>query len=207
MADPVGVMAAGEIPQPPVSPAPASKYKGIAILGSHPETKMQAPFDDPSWLIYACSPHNSPYGGLGASALPRVNQRFELHIPLSHPSRPYGYLRWLADQPEPLWLRDQEALRWFPGARLYPEAELKKRFGWPAFTSTIAYIAAKAIVDCEELGIPAIALFGILQATRTEYELHKTGTQQMIYEADKAGITVLVPPQAKHLIEPPPENW
>ena len=46
---------AGSADAPAAAP---QKYTGIAILGSHPATVMNAPFGDASWLIYACSPHN-----------------------------------------------------------------------------------------------------------------------------------------------------
>src|SRR3990167_2230466 len=115
--------------------------KGIAILGSHPETKLLAPFDD-DWLIYACSPHNYSHG-----RLPRVDQWFELHVPIAHPTRSYPYLRWLEDQEFPVWMRDRESIPLFPRAKEYPEQELKDRFGPYIFTSSIAYIQAKAIID------------------------------------------------------------
>lgn len=175
--------------------------KGIAVLGSHPETKMLAPFDD-DWLIYACSPHNFSHG-----RLPRVDQWFELHVPIAHPTRSYPYLRWLEDQEFPVWMRDRESMPLFPRAQEYPEQELKDRFGPYIFTSSIAYIQAKAIVDAEQLGIKQIGLFGIMQASKEEYILHKTGTQQMIWEAKKLGIDTVVPEPAKHLLEPPPETW
>ena len=97
---------------------------GIAIMGSNPRSVHLGPFDDPSWLIYACSPDNSPHGhSPHAKALPRVDQWFELHIPIAHESRPYGYLRWLENQTFPIWMRDEKALGMFPTAQAYPTIE------------------------------------------------------------------------------------
>lgn len=169
----------------------AVKYTGIAIMGSHPVTKMAAPFDAEDWLIYACSPDNSPYGMKnGCSVLPRVNAWFELHKPVAHPSRPYGYLKWLETLDCPIYMRDKQAMQFFRRAIPYPEKELKQRFGPPIFSSSIAYMLAKAIVDCEAQGIKTIGLFGILQGSDTEYAKHLTGTQQFLWEAKKLGIAV-----------------
>lgn len=185
--------------------SPAATYDGIAILGSHPETKMLAPFEG-NWLIYACSPDNSPYGAT-KQTLPRVDVWFELHKPIAHPSRPYGYLRWLEEQPFPIYMRDHDAMPFFKTALKYPDREMKQRFGEMLFTSSIAYLIAKGIQDCETMKIPRLGIWGIMQASETEYVKHRTGTQQMLWNAHKAGLQVIAPPQAGHLFKPPPEDW
>lgn len=171
---------------------------GIAICGSHPETKMQAPFDDDGWLIYACSPDN-----VLQERLPRVDQWFEIHMPIQDKSRPYSYLRYLESLPL-VWMRDTSAKPHFAGARFYPETEMKQRFCPYLFTSSIAFMMAKAIVDCELLGIPRIALFGILQRSQAEYAYQRSGTQYFLWEAARRGIEVYTHEKSQ-LFEPPPE--
>lgn len=197
---------------------------GIAICGSNPATKHTAPFGDPSWLIYSCSPDNSPYGNpANCSVLPRVDHQFELHAPLEDPSRPASYLCWVAQQPL-VWMRDARALQSgvFKGARPYPEQKLfgtltKMRDGSLAptgdgefcpqmFTSSIAYMLAKAIMDCVEQGIKNLGLFGILQSEKEEYKSQRPGTQYMLWEARKRGINVHVAPESK-LLEGPVNKW
>jgi hypothetical protein len=198
-----------------------TRYKGVAILGSNPATKMTAPFDDAGFLVYSCSPDNSPFGlnPSHCSPLPRVDQAFEIHNPVFDRTRPYAYLDWLRNIPV-VWMRDQVAMQMsinskplFPTAKLYPEKEMKTRFGIFTFTSTIAFMFAKAIVDCEEMrakGLmpetPQIGLWGILQRSKVEYEAQRQGTQNMIHEATKAGIKVLASAQSG-LFEPPPETF
>jgi hypothetical protein len=196
----------------------------IAICGSNPATKLSAPFHDPSVLIYACSPDNSPYGGgPGAGVLPRVDQQFELHAPIEDPSRPAAYLHWLASQPI-VWMRDARAIQSgvFKGARPYPESKLfgtwtkfpdgsviptgDGEFCPTAFTSSISYILAKAIMDCQEQGIKQIALFGILQSETEEYKSQRSGTQYMLWEARRRGIKTLVAPESR-LLEGPVNKW
>lgn len=193
-------------------PAPCT---GIAIVGSHPATVMHAPYGDSSWRIFMCSPDNSPGGRAPhAAARPRVDQFFELHRPISHESRPFPYLKYVSDLPF-VWMRDQEAMPHFKGAHLYPEATMKEKFCNFMFTSSVAYMMAKAIVDCEEQGIPAIALYGIMQsgnidprekAASAEYQYQRPGTQYFIWEATRRGIKVLVARESQ-LFEPPKDVW
>jgi hypothetical protein len=226
MLDTTPTEAAGLVPAATVSvPAQAkAKITTICICGSNPATKLSAPFHDPSALIYSCSPDNSPYGmGAGKGPLPRVDELFELHAPLEHPSRPAAYLMWVAQQPL-VWMRDARALQsgMFKGARPYPEQKLfgtwtKMRDGSAvptgdgefcptAFTSSISYILAKAIIDCLEQDIKQIALFGILQSAEEEYKNQRAGTQYFLWEARRRGIKTLVAPESK-LLEGPVNEW
>ena len=182
----------------------ASTITGIAICGSHPATLKFAPFKDESWLIYACSPDNTPYGlGNNAQAIPRFDEWFEVHVPIADKSRPYPYLRYLESVPK-VWMRDKQAMGKFPGAIEYPEAEMKAKFCPFLFTSSIGFIMAKAITDCEQRGIKKLGLFGILQASQQEYAYQRSGTQYFMWEAARRGIDVMVPDISK-LGEPPPE--
>ena len=180
-----------------VSPAEPTlaKYKNIAVLGSHPVTKMQAPFADPDWTIWACSPHN-----FEKERLPRVDEWFEVHVPagdketavkleewmnrfapagevgkiklhpehgplvLRPPTRSPEYLAFVRELTTqmPVWMRDREG---FPDAKQYPEKEMKARFSPFHFTSSIAFILAKAIVEKPK----SIGLWGIMQASPNEY--------------------------------------
>ena len=216
--------AAGSNARPAVS---VTKLRGISICGSHIATKALAPFSDSSILIYACSPDNSPYGMNGppqCSPLPRVDQFFEIHRPIFDKTRPYAYLEWLSMQPFKLWVRDEVAFNLrrpdghplFPNAEIYPEKAVKQRFGHYVFTSSIAFMMAKAIMDIEVMvdqGImgadgepPELALYGILQASKNEYVKQRQGTQQMLWNATQSGIKVKVARESG-LFEPPPEDF
>lgn len=192
---------------------------GIAVMGSHPQTVQQAPWDQ-NWLFYACSPHNLVFeaqngrnpnlrylpGGVRADGGRfRVDEWFEVHLPLADKTRPYGYLRELEKLPL-VWVRDKEGLARIKGARPYPEKEMKDRFGPFTFTSSIAFILAKAIVDAERMKIPRIGIWGVMQASQNEYAYQRPGIQNLIWEATKLGIEVLCPQESK-LFEPQPENF
>lgn len=231
-ADPASsVVTAGEVAASLASPAPipSKKYKGIAIVGSNPITKHAAPFDDPDWLIWACSPANSPYGLQDSKLIPRWDAWFELHVPVAHSTRPFGYLDWLRQYGKVVYVRDAMAQPFLPGAIPYPDVAMKKEFGPFLFQSSINYMQALAIFECLRLDIPLIGLFGILQAGETEYRNHRLATQQFMVEARKRGIQTavptldMIPATDQHgnirkeflhareamaaLYAPPPEDW
>jgi len=198
-----------------------SRHKLIAIVGSNPATVMAAPFGDETAFIYACSPDNTPFGmGKNARSLPRVDAWCELHLPIEDASRPFGYLQYVAKMPV-VWMRDERAMAsgLFPGARRYPEKELKGTSTFQKlqrqhqdgraevvqvevpnmdglfcpymFTSSIAYMLAKAIVDCEANGIKQIGLWGIMQQSDNEYAYQRPGIQYFLHQAMSRGIKVI----------------
>jgi hypothetical protein len=59
------------------------------------------------------------------------------------------------------------------------------------FTSSIAYMLAKSIVDCQEQGIGTIGFWGILQQADNEYTYQRPGIQYFITEAWRRGIRVI----------------
>lgn len=237
-----------------VQDKPEREIQGIAICGSHPETIERAPFDDPSWLIYACSPHNVEH-----RTLPRVDEWFEVHLPIQDATRSYHYLRTLEHLGHRVWMRktpmpegepqskaeqrefaqqaearrlDELNMAWFKEAREYPFDNLSEVFGPFFWTGSIAHIIYKAIVDCcgdetfrlfydmraVEAGklevpdyvaeaakrpapIPQIALHGILQMGREEYEQQRWSTQYAMWRAHTAGIGVQVARESQ-LLEP-----
>lgn len=180
----------------------------IAIMGSHPLTKRMAPFDDPDWKIWACSPHNFEHG-----QLPRVDEWFEVHQPAfckKTRTKPYQDFVRSITKKIPVWVRDKKE---HPDANEYPEKELKERFGESRFSSSISYIMAKAIaeiVDARLYEIPdktdEIGLWGIMQASESEYKYQRPGIQGLIEEAHRSGINVTVPEISK-LFEPVEEIW
>lgn len=222
-----GGQAAGDEVIAPAVSVPRSKYNILCVLGSHPATVAQAPFSDPSALIYACSPDNSPYGhSQNARAIPRADVWFSCHIPCFDKTLPYAYYDWLKNIPK-VYMRDQVAMRLrdeqgqpiFPTAVPYPDEQMRGRkliykdgrvdftpgkFHRSQFKSTIAFMMAVAITQCEEEGIPEIALYGILQrGDKQEYTLQRPSTQYFLEEAIRRGIKVKVAPESQLLHDDP----
>lgn len=163
----------------------------IALIGTAPSSRGLAPYSDPEWTIWSCSPGNM-------DQLPRVDAWFEIHSNLLWPEcASYGvpYVEWLKKQTFPIYMQDQ---RLVPNAISLPIQELVNEFGKYFFTSSFAYMIAMAI----KAGAVEIALFGIDMASKDEYILQRPGGQYFMHEASKRGIKVCVPFESD-LAQPP----
>jgi hypothetical protein len=164
----------------PVSPV--QKPLKIAMIGTAPSSRDLAPYNDPSWTIWACSPGNM-------NVVPRADAWFEVHSNLLWPECiSYGapYVEWLKQQTFPIYMQDQ---RLVPNATPLPIQKLVAEFGKYFFTSSFAYMIAMAI----QAGASEIALFGIDMASKDEYILQRAGGQYFMQKATERGIKVSVP--------------
>lgn len=178
-----------DTPEKPEETAP--KVLKIAIVGTAPSSRDLAPFDDPSWTIWACSP-----GNMGV--LRRVDAWFEVHSNLLWPENAsYGmpYIEWLKQQKFPIYMQNQSLV---PNATSLPIDRLVAEFGKFFFTSSFAYMMGMAILQ----GAKEIALFGVDMASKDEYILQRPGGHFFIQEAAKRGIQVRLPMESD-LAQPP----
>ena len=172
---------------PVAEPAPLK----VALIGTAPSSRMLAPFDDPSWKIWACSPGNM-------NALPRVDAWFEIHGNMLWPeNKHYGepYLNWLRQQTFPIYMQSKQ---WIPSAIPLPMRELVDEFGPYFFTSSFAWMMALAMKQ----GAKEIALYGIDMASRDEYILQRPGAYFFFNEAKKRGIKMSAPHESDIMMPP-----
>lgn len=165
----------------------------IAILGAAPSSRLLAPFHDPEWTIWACSPPNYD--------LPRVDAWFEMHnldrkmaMPANAPffdklaRHPRVYLA-KKDRRLPLAIeypKDQVMASYSPGAKYF-------------FTSSIAWMLAFAILQKPE----KIGLWGVDMSAADELYTHqRPGCHYWIDEAEKRGINVMAAAQSD-ILQPP----
>lgn len=177
-------------PTPVAVPAPAPLK--IALIGTAPSSRMLAPFNDPSWKIWACSPGNM-------NQLPRVDVWYELHSNLLWPEHEsYGrpYIEWLKQQKFPVWMQDQSLI---PHAQVFPKNELVEEFGDDFFTSSFAWMMAHAMKQ----GAVEIALYGIDMASRDEYIRQRPGFFFFRYLCERRGIKVSAPHESDIMQSPP----
>jgi hypothetical protein len=162
----------------------------VAILGTIPYSKMQAPFDDHEWEIWVCSPGNR--GGV----IPRVTRWFELHSVDDMKGPENGdwnkpYFDWLNTQKFPVYMQEPNDL--LSQCRVFPRMAWLKEFGeWGrmAATSSISLMIGYAIMS----GADTIGVFGVdMQADEEQYTLQKAGCQIMLKLAKERGIQVVVP--------------
>ncbi len=188
LSQPVGA-AAGPAHNP--SPTAEAAPLKVALIGTAPSSRMLAPFNDPSWKIWACSPGNM-------NTLPRVDVWFELHSNLLWPEHEsYGrpYIEWLKAQPFPVYMQDQTQV---PRATVFPKNELVAMFGDSFFTSSFSWMMALAM----QQGAKEISLYGIDMASRDEYIRQRPGFFFFKYIAEKNGIKVTAPHESDIMQSP-----
>ncbi len=166
----------------------------VALIGTCPSSRMLAPYGDPSWQIWACSPDNA-YG-----RLPRIDAWFEIHGDLEwNESAAWGaprYVEWMKQQTFPVYAQNQSVI---PNAITFPKEEMAKKFGRWFFTSTFAYAFAFAIHQ----GAKEIGLFGIDMEVASEYQYQRPAIQHFIWLAGAQGIAVYAPDESS-ILQPPP---
>lgn len=158
----------------------------IALVGSAPSSARIAPYGDPTWQIWGCSP------GLYGVA-PRVNAWFETH--LWEPGQPWfspEYVQWLKDLPGrgvALWTG--AAVDALPGSQVLPADDLIEHFDPQRWfcTSSLFWMMAMAIAA----GAKKIGLWGVDMAANEEYEMQRAGIHHLTYEAIRRGIEVGTP--------------
>ena len=162
----------------------------VAILGTIPYHKMLAPFDEPEWDIWVCSPGNS--GGV----IPRVTRWYELHgvVDLKGTeNREWcpGYFNWLKSQAFPVYMQEPNDL--LPQAKVFPIKDWLTRFemlGRIAATSSISLMIGHAIME----GATEIGVFGVnMEADEEQYGNQKSGCLIMLAIARGLGIATNVP--------------
>lgn len=191
----------------------------IALVGTAPSSMRLAPFGDPSYLIWGCSPGLYPYA-------PRVDAWFELHRyeppVIGKPDQQVQwfspeYCAWMAKLPCTVWMR--EAVPAIPRSETLPHQDLVKKYGHFFFTSSLAWMAAMAIEaillnrELLKAGVPEakpigpegemIGFWGVDMAATEEYGYQRAGCQFFATLAASMGIKVHVPPESD-LMTPAP---
>lgn len=151
----------------------------IAILGSAPSSMRLAPYGDPAWKIWGCSPGLYP-------GMPRCDAWFELHrweppvIGKPDAQKPWfspEYVSWMAGLRCPVWM--YEKVPEIPMSAPLPAQELVEKFGNYFMTSSISWMMAMAIDQImlerqqdpeHDISGDQIALYGVDMAACTSYD-------------------------------------
>lgn len=174
----------------------------IALLGSAPSSRMLAPFNDPDWEIWACSPGNMD--------LPRFDVFFEIHgmdttlreaqYNTIQPGNGITFVDFCKRQPK---IYMQESRPEYPGSIKYPFEEMKDKFGRFFWNSSLSYMLAMAIDRKPD----TIGLFGVDMSAAEEYHQQRPGCQFFIQRAEEAGIKIVVPFESDILEPAPPYGF
>ena len=138
----------------------------LAIVGSGPDTREQAPFDDPSFDIWIFNEAaNAPW-------CRRWSACFQMHEPeiyAGHNTKDPHHWEWLQQaHGKPIYMQEQD-----PRVRdsvRYPLEDAQALAGVQMFPTTFAYMAALAILQ----GYTEIRIFGV-ELSASEYQYQANG--------------------------------
>ena len=160
--------------------------KKIVLLGTAPSSMSLAPFGNPEWEIWACSPGTF---GLAVYHGVQFDRFFELHR--WEPGQPWfskDYVDFLINFPREVIMGSHVPA--VPNCKVLEAARLVETFGPYFFTSSLAWMCAMAIEEQPE----TIAFYGVDMASNSEYLDQRLGCQYFAQEAARRGIEVGVPP-------------
>ena len=185
-------------------------FNKIAILGTAPTSIDLAPFDDPSWSIWACSP-----GAFPKCASKRSDVWFEPHrflptepgLPFAPGTKPWfsaDFHTFLQQHKGPVFMSEVQPR--IPTSVRIPFEDLIAKYGPYFWTSTISYMIAMAIDQLQERAVRgeqvAIGLWGVDMSATEEWSYQRPGCQHFIGLAMSMGINVVLP-QESDLMRPP----
>ncbi len=185
-------------------------FNKIAILGTAPTSMELAPFDDPSWAIWACSP-----GAFPKCASKRSDVWFEPHrwmptapgLPGAPGTKPWfsaDFNTFLKGHKGPVFMSQVQPS--IPTSVRIPYEDLIAKYGPYFWTSTIAYMIAMAIDQLQEKAKrgeqTAIGLWGVDMSATEEWSYQRPGCQHFIGIAMSLGINVMLPEESD-LMRPP----
>ena len=172
----------------------------ICLMGSAPSSVALAPFDDPTWKIWTCSPAARPFAK-------RVDAWWEIHR--WEPKQSWfspDYVDFMAKLPVPVYML--EPVPEIPGSVAFPKEAIMRYFGPEAvffYTSSLSWMFALAIIEIEQGGQGGeISLYGVdMSAAEEQYTGQRAGCQYWAGQAFRRGIKVSVPGESD-LLRPTP---
>lgn len=169
----------------------------IACIGSAPSSVRLAPYDDPSWQIWSCSPGAYPH-------VKRCDAHFEIHrweppggITGDKPWFTPDYIAWMARLKGPVYMI--EPVPELPTSVAYPKDQILERFGPYFQTNSLSWMVCLAAAS----GAKEVGLWGVDMAARSEWQFQRTGLQTLLWYVWKHyGVKVTLPPESDLWVPP-----
>lgn len=159
-----------------------ASHRKIALIGTAMPSLRYAPWDDPSWEIWA-------HASAGTLAK-RVDRYFDLHPPAVYRERrknsQLDYHGWLKRLQTPIYLQSKDPE--IPASRRYPRERVQAEFPWP-FGSQAAWMIALALTE----GVQTLGLFGIHYAHESEYREQRANCELWVGIAWGRGVSWVIP--------------
>lgn len=185
-------------------------FKNIAILGTASSSMALAPFKDPAWAIWACSP-----GAFSICAQNRSDVWFEVHrwmptspgkfgAPGTKPWFSPEFHAFLKAHKGPVYMSAVDPS--IPSSVRIPFEDLQAKHGPYFWQSTMSYMLALAIEELAPRASAgeqvAIGLFGVDMSATEEWAYQRPACQHFIGMAKSLGINIVLP-QESDLMRPP----
>lgn len=165
--------------------------KKIALIGSAPSSVNLAPYDDPSWTIWSCSPGAYPL-------VKRCDAHFEIHK--FEPDKPWftaDYIAWMAKRPVVYMIEPVPAL---PNSVAYPKDAILEQFGPYFQTNSLSWMTCMAVAS----GATEIGLWGVDMAAQSEWMFQRTGLQTLLWYVNRHyNVKIILPPESDLWVPPP----
>lgn len=160
------------------------RMRKVALLGGVKDTLRHAPWDDPSWELWA---HSS----IPPRALRRVDRFFDLHPPHCFQEQVkcgrLNYYDWLKGLRTPVYM--QAAYPEIPASVRYPRERVQAEWPLVPFGSQAAWMIALALME----GVTHLGLFGVHYAFHTEYEEQRANCELWVGVALGRGVQMVIP--------------
>jgi len=156
----------------------------VAIVGSHPRTRLEFDFNRTDCDIWIFNE------ALSNGTFPRADAVFQMHVPpiWRNPANRNDahHFEWLQEPKDGTEVYMQDQYPDVPRSVRYPLEEVTERFGVRHFTSSIAYALALACFK----GYKRMEVYGVEMETNTEYQYQRDGVTLWLGVAMGLGIKV-----------------
>lgn len=181
-------------------PAPVGpgNLRKVGILGANLASLQFAPYEDPSWELWA---HASIVNKIPKGA---ATCFVDLHPPhCFKEARKNGfkdYYGWLKKQTTPIWM--QETYPDIPASMRFPLERIRTEWPQTPIASQTGYLIALALMQ----GVTHLGFWGTHYAHESEYRAQRANTERWIGIAEGRGV-VIVSPQDNPLCHEPRELY
>lgn len=167
----------------------------VAVVGTAPSSRGGAPFGDPSWEIWGCSPGNHD--------LPRISRFFEVHDLDTGVRNRGAFYEHLKNADFPVYTF--EAADDLPTAEVMDPQPLLDLFGPEFMTSSVSWMLAAAVRSFQETGKPStVGIWGVDMCADDEYAHQKPGCWFFIRLGRLIGMNFVIPAISDLHVHVPP---
>lgn len=178
--------------RPPSRPGPGALRK-VGILGGHPASLRQAPWDDPTWEWWS---HASTVRMLRVEP----HRLIDIHPPHCFTTQKKNgfadYYEFLRRTHIPIYM--QRVVPEIPTSVKYPRDIIKSLWPGVPFGSQTAWMVALALLE----GVTHLGFWGVSYEHKTEYSRQRANAEHWVGIARGSGVQIVLPKSTPFCREP-----